>query len=54
MRPVARRLLPFLATAGVVVEADRIIDVQILAWPLLAAVAICAAAAVWGRRENRA
>jgi uncharacterized membrane protein YoaT (DUF817 family) len=37
-----RRLMPYLAIAGAMIEADRIFDIQILAWPVLAALAICA------------
>jgi hypothetical protein len=37
-----RRLMPYLATAGAMIEADRIFDIQVLAWPVLAALAICA------------
>jgi len=39
-----RTLMPYLAVAGAVVEADRVIDIQILAWPVLASLAICAVA----------
>jgi hypothetical protein len=35
-----RRLLPYLATAGAMIEADRIFDIQVLAWPVLVALAI--------------
>jgi uncharacterized membrane protein YoaT (DUF817 family) len=34
--------MPYLAVAGAMIEADRIFDIQVLAWPVLAALAICA------------
>ncbi len=43
-----RRLMPYLATAAAMIEADRIIDIQILGWPVLGALAICAVAATKG------
>jgi uncharacterized membrane protein YoaT (DUF817 family) len=36
------RLMPYLAVAAAMIEADRIFDIQVLAWPVLAALAICA------------
>jgi hypothetical protein len=43
---VCRRLMPCLATAAATIEADRIIDIQVLGWPALAMLAICAVAAL--------
>jgi hypothetical protein len=38
---LARRALPSLVSAGVIVELDRIIDVQTLAVPVLLLVIVC-------------
>lgn len=37
-----------LAASGAVVELDRLIDVQTLAWPILAALAVCCGVALLG------
>jgi hypothetical protein len=37
--------MPYLAIVAAMIEADRIIDIQILGWPVLALLAICAVAA---------
>jgi hypothetical protein len=42
---VCRRVMPCLATAAAMIEADRIIDIQNLGWPVLVVLAICAVAA---------
>jgi hypothetical protein len=34
--------MPYLVSAGAMIEADRIFDIQILAWPVLGVLAICA------------
>ncbi len=40
---VDSRLTPHLAIAGAMIATDRICEIQVLAWPVLVALAICAA-----------
>lgn len=46
----AGRILPYLTSVCAVVELDRIMDVQVLAWPVWAALCACCAVTLRRRR----